>query len=898
MGSESWLTEEISTEEIFPSNFKVFRRDRKKLNHNGAIKTGGGVFIAFSNHLCAMREEQFETKGEIICCSLNLAGKKKTFFLSCYDSHSDGCEVIDGLNQTLTKIFKKHPKATVVIGGDFNLKEINWNTYSHIPSTPNAKLCNEFINVLSKFSLEQLVREPTRFTATTANILDLLITNSPELITKIEVSDGISDHKLVSAEFSCAVHAPLTTPRPVYQFNKADWAGFRKYVVDNLVVNDLQQKDVNEIYSTVSDTILFGLEHYVPSKMSKRSSDPIWYNIETRKALRKQRKLRNLVRTSNTAENRNSFNLTRARVKDLLKKTHSDFTKNLLKTSLDDNQKPFWKYVKSLRKGDNSIASLKDSNGEIITDTTEMAALLNEHFHSVFHPPKGVVPPAMEPLCKTTMPDIKISLTGVTKLLSDLKVNKSAGPDNIPTRILKELAHELGPAIQCLFQKSIDSGVVPGVWKLANVCPIYKSGKHHDRSNYRGISLTAVLSKTMEHIIYSETMKHLIACNLISDDQHGFRKGRSCETQLALFIQDIQSALDKKKEVDMIFLDFAKAFDTVSHDLLIHKLKRFNICPQVVSWVTDFLSGRKQRVTLSGALSDWTDVLSGVPQGSVLGPLLFLLFINDLGNELKCKVRLFADDSVLYHEVSETSAAEVQRDLDAVERWCTQWDLQLNVDKCCVMRASHKRIKSEPIYILNGTPLKVVTTTKYLGLQLTSNFKWNTHITNITGKASQRLRFVQRILRDSNKQAKELGYKALVRPMVEYACPIWSPYCIKLVSKIEMVQRRAARFVSSRFHYQDSVTSMIKYLGWDNLSVRRTQQSLSLLNRFLSPTNKHLVKDICIPKQRVGRRDHSNPYSKLTASTDSYLWSFFPRTLRQWNDLPPKSKFLASQSVQ
>ena len=340
-----------------------------------------------------------------------------------------------------------------------------------------------------------------------------------------------------------------------------------------------------------------------------------------------------------------------------------------------------------------------------------MATLLNEHFHSVFHPSRGVVPPAMEPLCNTTMPDINISLPGVIKLLSDLKVNKSAGPDNIPTRILKELAPELGPALQCLFQKSIDSGVVPGVWKLANVCPIFKSGKHHDPGNYRGVSLTAVLSKTMEHIIYSETMKHLMACNLISDNQHGFRKGRSCETQLALFIQDIQSALDKKKEVDRIFLDFAKAFDTVSHDLLIHKLKRFNICPQVVSWITDFLTGRKQRVTLSGALSDWTDVLSGVPQGSVLGPLLFLLFINDLGNELKCKVRLFADDSVLYHEVSETSAAEVQSDLDAVKRWCTQWDLELNVDKCCVMRASRKRNKSEPIYILNGTPLKVVTAT-------------------------------------------------------------------------------------------------------------------------------------------------------------------------------------------
>ena len=249
------------------------------------------------------------------------------------------------------------------------------------------------------------------------------------------------------------------------------------------------------------------------------------------------------------------------------------------------------------------------------------------------------------------MDTITISTEGVQKLLDALDPNKAAGPDEIPARILKLTAEEIAPVLTLIFQRSIDTGEIPVSWLRANITPIFKKGDRTLASNYRPVSLTSICSKLLEHIIHSQIMRHLDHYKVLTDKQHGFRRGHSCESQLILTIQDLANSLDKKSQIDIAIMDFSKAFDVVPHNRLIRKLHGYGIQNSTLSWISNFLQTRSQRVVVSGEKSEWSKVRSGVPQGTVLGPLLFLLYINDLPDNISSSIRLFADDCIMYREV-------------------------------------------------------------------------------------------------------------------------------------------------------------------------------------------------------------------------------------------------------
>ena len=265
---------------------------------------------------------------------------------------------------------------------------------------------------------------------------------------------------------------------------------------------------------------------------------------------------------------------------------------------------------------------------------------------------------------------IEIDQKGTEKLLKNLNISKSSGPDNIPNAILKECAAELAPVVTLIFQKSLDLGSLPEDWTSANIAPIYKKGDRNRAENYRPVSLTSVLSKVLEHIIVHSMLTHFDKHKVLSSLNHGFRSGYSCETQLAVTMDELTQNYEKGLQTDIIILDFSKAFDMVPHKLLLHKLEKYGIRGQLLQWLEHFLTKRKMRVVVDGEASQDADVLSGVPQGTVLGPILFLVHINDLPESVLSSVRLFADDCLLYRVIRNFQDHLIlQQDLKNLEEW-------------------------------------------------------------------------------------------------------------------------------------------------------------------------------------------------------------------------------------
>lgn len=485
------------------------------------------------------------------------------------------------------------------------------------------------------------------------------------------------------------------------------------------------------------------------------------------------------------------------------------------------------------------------------------------------------------------MPEITIDLNGVLKLLSNLKPDKAAGPDDIKPLVLKELRHEIAPIICLLFERSLATGELPTDWTKARVSPLFKKGDKADPANYRPISLTCILCKVMEHIIASNLTRHLNNNKILYELQHGFREQRSCETQLIQLVEDLSRQLIQGNQVDLVLLDFSKAFDKVNHLKLLFKLAQHGVRGNTLKWIKSFLVGRTQAVVLDGESSDEVPVNSGVPQGSVLGPLLFLLYINDLPEDIQSQVRLFADDTAVYLAVRNSSDANIlQADLDKLEIWERTWDMEFNPSKCQVLHINRSKQPIHSRYTLHGQTLESVDSAKYLGVHISKDLTWNTHVSNITSNAYKTLGFIKRNVNTANQSVRELAYKTFVRPQLEYASTVWCPPTKVNIDRVEMIQRRAARWVKSNYSTYDSVTKMLNSLGWRSLEQRRFDARLIMFYKIVYGLVAVPLPPYFERPLRITRHMHSLSFRQIHASATYYQFSFFPMSIVLWNRLP------------
>jgi len=483
--------------------------------------------------------------------------------------------------------------------------------------------------------------------------------------------------------------------------------------------------------------------------------------------------------------------------------------------------------------------------------------------------------------------DVDFSVEAVQRKLQRLAPDKSPGPDGIHPLLLKECASMVAAPLSAIYTRSYATGELPAEWKTANVAPIFKKGSKTDRTNYRPVSLTSVPCKIMESLIKEKLVRFLEDSSAVTQSQHGFMTGRSCLTNLLESLESWTKALDEGYGIDIIYLDYRKAFDSVPKRRLLERLRSQGISGKLLGWIESFLTSRTMRVGVRGTYSRWMDVVSGVPQGSVLGPLLFLLFVNELPSWIVTNIKMFADDTKLWNKVeSVADSQKLQGDLDRLMDWSDKWLLQFNAAKCKVMHVGHGF--DTKYYIRDETgpvQLQSVEEERDLGVFFTRDLKSSTQCVRSAAKARRIVGMVRRNFRRLDKEDFLLIYKTYIRPHLEYCVQAWSPHLVKDMECLERVQKIATKLVPALRNLDYG--ERLKRLGLTTLQTRRVRGDLIEVFKIMTGREKINRDQFFHMSQNLhGLRGHSLKITKERSSRDVRKYFFSQRVVNDWNKLP------------
>ena len=568
----------------------------------------------------------------------------------------------------------------------------------------------------------------------------------------------------------------------------------------------------------------------------------------------------------------------------------------MIAESAKTNCKNFWSYINFKRKTRSGVAELhtkSDNTVTIASTDKEKAEVLANFFSSVFTSESEDNFPEMISITPSVpFDDSEFNIKEVNKLLSSLDTSKSPGPDQVHPKVLFDLADVIDTPLCIIFNSSFKSGIVPETWKIGQISALFKKGDKKSASNYRPVSLTSVICKTLEKLVRKRKTDFMDKNSLFSNQQFGFISGRSTSLQLLNVLDQWTEALDNNETIDAIYMDFMKAFDKVPHRRHILKLQSYGISEQTCKWIDSFLSDRKQRVHLNGNYSKWHDVTSGIPQGSVLGPVLFVIFINDLPNSVESTAYLFADDTKLYRSIKgEEDRNIVQSDLNNLFDWSTKWLLKFHPDKCKVMRIRNKRKAVDThsytmkTYEGSETTLEIVDSEKDIGVNVDSHLTFEKHISIQVNKANQMVGLIRRSFKHMDYSTFCLLFKAIVRPHLEYANSVWCPYKKKDIDAIENVQRRATKMLPnlSDLSYPDR----LRKLKLPSLKFRRLRGDMIEVFKIVTGIyDNRVTGSIFELTPETVTRGHQYKIAKKRCKLDQRKHYFTNRVVGVWNNLP------------
>lgn len=878
--TETWAKPEIPDGMYTLPGFNIFRTDR-------CNKKGGGVMIYIDERITSTQISLGNFPDfEVTCCKVVLSTNVFLGILCIYrppNTTSPGdLQLIEVIDSFMALNFTYN-----VILGDFNMPDVKFKSHT----APNKFA--PFVKCVEKYYLTQHIKEATR--PNSGSILDLIFTTIGTNVVNVITEEclGSSDHSMINFLLEVPVCFDEASSPPKRNYYKADWISFSRILSDIDWNSVFSGNNIDKVWSNFKAQILTAVQATIPFK--KRKPWSIKSNPKIRTALRYARRCHSVYRSTQTNEALLKYVQAKTKLQFLIRDQNTFYETQVVQT-LREKPKHFWSFVKSKLKCKGNRIEMLTNGDEIIDEPAKMTELLADHFYKSFN--HNVITYDFSSAAynfnsssaSKILSHMSINISAVSKQIKYLPKSCSEDLNGLSYAIVKGGGDILALQICRLFNLSLSTESIPSDWKISVIHPIKKKSHPKSVNDYRPISITSCICRIFERLIRNR-IKRFLEDNLsLNPSQHGFCEGRSTLTAHLIYSKDLVNALDQGLCIDCAYFDFSKAFDSVRHDYLIYKLSMIGISGAILRWIINYIKGRTQIVNVNGVLSRERHVSSGVIQGSVLGPLLFSIFVNDIDEYIdNCLLLKYADDIRMYRCFRPDMSSQLdnaklfQNDMNALVAWSRKWDLKFNIDKCSILHFGRTNIQTT--YYIADVSVVSRSQEKDLGVLFSNKFDFSEHIDSIVKKANQKLGIIARVFRNKNPANIIPLYVSFVRPYLEYNSIIWSPITKKHDHKIEKIQEKMLKLFPKMNAEKITYQQKLKQAMLLSLRARRIRQQLMIMFKMKKGLIGLQFEDFFQTNRYT--RTRGNLFKvNIPKSRSKYQKNFFTNTcVKHWNKL-------------
>lgn len=868
--SETWLNDSCMNCNYFTDEYYIFRKDKLGPNPDRDVR-GGGTLIAVNKRFKVHR--RFDLDFQNIECTwieLDLGHGSNLIIGNNYFNPTIQTELLQNYVNFLESSNIDVASSKILLVGDYNIPKFNFTL--GVSENDSSYIRNKSDIVYSLLCSFDLVQSNFERILAEDNILDLVCSNFADCL-KITKESGLVNwdhsHPALLIDIRLPVFLSNFVPLVKRDYAKGDYLGLYNYISRYQIVDS---EDPNVLVKDLTDTVVGAIQSFIPNKVICPSKYPRWFSRKLINFLKLKEKFH---KKSRRQPNNGYYRYFFYKYRTLSKKTlWADELryKRKVEADLRVNPKFFWQYIKTQYKNQHEVSLVQNGAVVPVAQTPELFA---NHFSSIYSSADSNA--RYDLVCNSSQVGSNIvvpptvTVGDVIKASKSLKPSQTAGSDGIPSFIVKGCINVLAPILCIIFNQCLKLGIFPLHWKTSIVVPVPKNGNVNLVQNYRPISLLSNFSKLFEKIIMNHVMFNVKS--QLSPDQHGFLSGRSTVTNLASFLQFAGTVVLDRRQVDTAYFDLSKAFDVVNHTLLIIKLQKFGLSPLFANFFQSYLQSRQFKVKVGNFFSSCHNIPSGVPQGSNLGPLLFIIFFDDIKNVISSNFQIFADDLKISRAINDPNDhAILQNDINSVTLWCSENGMQCNTDKTVIVTYSRQHVVNYHTYKINNAFIRRKHVHKDLGILFDNKLNFDNHVQKMISNAKRSSGVVFWATKTfRNPSSYSVLFSALVRSKLEYCSEVWGGVGDVTSGKIEQVQKNFLRKISFRaLGFSTSYSNSLQTYGLTWLEARRNYKDIMLIYKLLNNITDcdFLSSQIVfsIPSLRRSRRRQHIPFRTIPSN--------------------------------